>query len=250
MSAHLPSKRTLLGAIAVLSTVAFCFTVDAVDASKLNPALKPGQNFNLTQFKLQLPITSGNGVLEILPQQLTTYASEFFFSDKTTGAMVMWVPSNGAHTSGSKFPRTELRSIKDFTISTANTSLTVAMAVLQTPKRNNVVIGQLKGESDQPLELRWMDGSIVASVKPVFKQTTTPDYAIVKGLKEGEPFTYTMTAKAGTVVVTVNDVPKTIVFDKSWNADKVYWKFGNYCQDNSAVPNNSAKVAVFSFSMK
>ena len=134
----------------------------------------------------------------------------------------MWVPSNGAHTSGSKYPRTELRSNTDFTIGTANTSLTVTMAVLQTPKRNNVVIGQLKGESDQPIELRWIGGAIVASVKPVFKQSTTPDYTIVNGLKEGEKFTYTMTAKNGSVVITVNQVPQTINFDKSWNADKEF----------------------------
>jgi hypothetical protein len=39
-----PLKKSLVDAIAVLSTAAFGFTSQATDAPKLNPALKPGQN--------------------------------------------------------------------------------------------------------------------------------------------------------------------------------------------------------------
>jgi hypothetical protein len=219
-------------------------------AEHLNPSRKPGQNFNLSKFKLQLPVAHGNGVVEIPAAQLPTYTSEYFYTDKTTGAMVFWVPTDGAHTSGSKFPRTELRQTTDFNISTGSTSLAVTVAVLQTPKRNNVVIGQLKGENEQPIELRWIDGDIVASVKTSYKQTKPENLTLVTGLKEGRKFNYTMALQRGVVTITVNGSSKKVTFDKDWDADKVYWKFGNYCQDNSKTAENAAKVAVFAFSLK
>jgi hypothetical protein len=219
-------------------------------AENLSPSRKPGQNFNLKGFKLQLPVERGNGVEEVLFPALSTYSSDYFYTDNKTGAMVFWVPTDGAHTSGSKYPRTELRDTKDFTISTATTSLAVTLAVLQTPQRNNIVVGQLKGESDQPIELRWIEGSVVASVKTAYKQAGVENLKIVSGLKEGAKFSYSMAVEHGLVVIKVNDVEKKLNFDKSWDADKVYWKFGNYCQDNSKSPNNAAKVAVFAFTLK
>ena len=219
-------------------------------AETLSPTRKPGQNFNLKGFKLQLPVERGNGVEEISLPALTTYSSEYFYTDNKTGAMVFWVPSDGAHTSGSKYPRTELRDTKDFTISAATTSLAVTLAVLQTPQRNNIVVGQLKGESDQPIELRWMDGEVLASVKTSYKQPHVETVKLVTGLKEGTKFTYQMSVEHGVVTIKVNDTEKKLNFDKSWDADKAYWKFGNYCQDNSKTPKNVAKVAVFAFTVK
>ena len=142
-------------ALLVILLVGTTALAEDISAEHLSPSRKPGQNFNLSKFKLQLPVAHGSGVVEIPSAQLTTYTSEYFYTDKTTGAMVFWVPTDGAHTSGSKFPRTELRQNTDFNISTGSTSLTVTMAVLQTPKRNNIVVGQLKGENEQPIELRW-----------------------------------------------------------------------------------------------
>ncbi len=237
-------------ALLVILLVGTTALAEDISAEHLSPSRKPGQNFNLSKFKLQLPVAHGSGVVEIPSAQLTTYTSEYFYTDKTTGTMVFWVPTDGAHTSGSKFPRTELRQNTDFNISTGSTSLTVTMAVLQTPKRNNIVVGQLKGENEQPIELRWMDGDIVASVKASFKQTKPENITILTGLKEGKKFTYTMSLQRGVVTLIANGVQKRVTFDKDWDADKVYWKFGNYCQDNAKTADNAAKVAVFAFTLK
>jgi hypothetical protein len=237
-------------ALLVLLLVATTALAEDISAEHLSPSRKPGQNFNLSKFKLQLPVAHGNGVVEIPAAQLPTYTSEYFYTDKTTGAMIFWVPTDGAHTSGSKFPRTELRQNTDFTISTGSTSLTVTVAVLQTPKRNNIVVGQLKGENEQPIELRWIEGDVVASVKTSYKQTKPENLTLASGLKEGRKFTYTMALQRGVVTITVNGSSKKVTFDKDWDADKVYWKFGNYCQDNSKTAENAAKVAVFAFTLK
>lgn len=226
------------------------FAADDAPSEHLSPSRKPGQNFNLSKFKLQLPVAHGNGVVEIPAAQLPTYTSEYFYTDKTTGAMIFWVPTDGAHTSGSKFPRTELRQNTDFNISTGSTSLTVTVAVLQAPHRNNIVVGQLKGEDEQPIELRWIEGDIVASVKTSYKQTKPENITLVSGLKEGQKFTYTMALQRGVVTITVGGKSKKVSFDMDWDADKVYWKFGNYCQDNAKTKENAAKVAVFAFTLK
>lgn len=218
----------------------------------LDPTKTPGQNFNLTGFTLQTPIAaaSGSGVLEVNLPDLSTYTSSNFYTDKTTGAMVLWTPSNGATTPHSHYPRTELRGQKEFNISSATTSETVTLAVLQTPKRNDIVIGQLKGVSGQPIELRWKSGSIVASVKLKCGGKIS-DLPIATGLKVGQQFTFTMSVAKGVVSISANgSSTQKFTFDKSWDKTKVYWKFGNYCQDNSSTSGNGSKVAIYSFSVE
>ena len=254
----------------VLGFVAFVGAADKPAKPKvvssdraLDPTKTPGQNFNLTGFTLQTPIACDSGVLEVTAPSVTptsstrcilgdlpTYTSSNFYTDKTTGAMVLWTPSNGATTSGSHYPRTELRAQKEFNISSATTSETVTLAVLQTPKRNNIVIGQLKGVSDQPIELRWKSGSIVASVKLEYGGSIS-DWTIATGLKVGQQFTFTMSVANGVVSISANgSSTQKFTFDNSWDTTKVYWKFGNYCQDNSSTSGNGSKVAIYWFSVE
>ena len=95
--------------LCILSSIAV-FAVSAV-----NP---PGSYFNLSAFKLQLPLSDGNGgVVEIDQPQLETYSSAYFYTDPSDNGMTFWCPENGAHTSGSNYPRSELRDNTDFTFS-------------------------------------------------------------------------------------------------------------------------------------
>ena len=71
-----------------------------------------GRIFDLSTWKLQTPIPRLplTGVLEIAYPELASYKSKYFFSKvfEPKLGLVMWVPENGATTTGSKFPRCQL----------------------------------------------------------------------------------------------------------------------------------------------
>ena len=90
------------------------FRFAAVPAWALDPSLPPGSNFDLSHWYLQLPVDSnGTNVgtsASISTAQLTNgYTSAWFYTATNDGAMTFWVPDNGATTSGSTHPRSELR---------------------------------------------------------------------------------------------------------------------------------------------
>src|SRR5437867_13232120 len=80
----------------------------------LDPTKPPSGNFDLTHWKLTLPVDSSgvtNGdAAEIQVSQLSTgYSNALYFYTAPDGAMVFWAPVTGATTSGSTYPRSELR---------------------------------------------------------------------------------------------------------------------------------------------
>lgn len=99
----------------------------------LGPALAlspPGVLFNLTSWGLQLPISNGKGgVAQVLQPALKTYTSAYFFTDPTDNGMTFWCPENGATTSGSSFPRSELREEVDFDLSPGRHVLNATISV-------------------------------------------------------------------------------------------------------------------------
>src|SRR5688500_2041929 len=66
----------------------------------------PGDIINLRNWKLTLPI---NNAQEIKPPALKTYESRYFNHPPTCTSVVFKTPIGGATTSGSSYPRTELR---------------------------------------------------------------------------------------------------------------------------------------------
>ena len=75
-------------------------------AQDLDPSLPPSGNFDLTYWKLTRPNnterdenTLSNGY----------FVDGEFYTDPVSGAMVFWCPNDGRTTSGSTYPRTELR---------------------------------------------------------------------------------------------------------------------------------------------
>ena len=76
-----------------------------LDASK-----HPGANFDLSHWKLQLPDASAT---EVSAAELVAgFTNSFFYSDPD-GTMVFSCPVTGGTTSGSTFPRCELREMLD-----------------------------------------------------------------------------------------------------------------------------------------
>ena len=95
----------------------------------------PGQIMNLKGFKLQLPVAGpkAGSVEEILQPQLDSYSSIYFNASADNGVL-FWCPENGAHTSGSTLPRSELREVLDFDLRAGGFhELNVTLAVILIP---------------------------------------------------------------------------------------------------------------------
>src|SRR5947207_8419061 len=89
-------------------------TAPQLPAQTLDPNKPPGENFNLTNFYLGLPVDSTNGTAgpsaSIPAAQLVAgYSNALYFYTSPDGGMVFWAPVTGATTSGSSYPRSELR---------------------------------------------------------------------------------------------------------------------------------------------
>ena len=201
----------------------------------------PGQNFDLGHYKLQLPVAGHRGVEEI--SGLGSYQSKYFYTDPSSGAMVFSCPDNGATTKGTHYPRTELRSLENWTF-TGNHQLTATLAVIQQTGSRDIIIGQIHGDGkgSEALKLRWHDGQIIAGVK-TNPGTSEARQTIVSGIALGEKFTYTIAQQGHNVTVTVNGSRQTFVYGAGWRGETVYFKAGNYLQDNSA--SGSSGIVAF-----
>ena len=123
------------------AALAFGLCISAGHAIAAPPP--PGQLFNLSTFDLQLPVSDGNGgVVTVSAAALKTYTSAYFYTNATTNGMTFFCPINGAHTSGSDYPRSELRERPDFTFEGTHV-MNVTMRVNQVSAKKKITIGQV-----------------------------------------------------------------------------------------------------------
>lgn len=224
--------------------------------SSLDPALPPGRNFDLSHWKLQLPILSSQdpagmkslhvGVDEISSSNLTTYTSTYFYTD-TDGAMRFYAPITGDTTSGSEYPRSELR--ENYTSSQADWYDTYGTAILnatlkvnQVPSTGKVDIGQIHGDvtSNVMTILQYDKGTIRANINfqpSVDSQVSLPFSSV--GLPPSGTINYQLKMVPGAVFVTVNGSTQAMVIDQSaatgWPGYPLYFKAGDYCQGNPST---------------
>ena len=152
--------------------------------STLNPDLPPSGNFDLSHWNLTLPTGSSGHPNVISTSTLTGgYTSQYFYTG-TDGAMVFWCPVTGVTTSGSTYPRTELRETNsdgskyNWNVKDGTATLSATVAVNQVPSSGRVVIGQIHdtgagGIKNRPLIMLVYKynsgtgtGSLVAEVRP------------------------------------------------------------------------------------
>ena len=134
-----------------------CFLLVDNTSRALNPSLPPGGNFDLNHWYLQLPTlngvltgtAAGNVDSASTPQLVAGFTNAYFYT-ATDGAMTFWTPDNGATTSGSAHPRSELRELLNTNDTTVNWTLygqhtlIAQCKVLQVPAdTGKVCIGQI-----------------------------------------------------------------------------------------------------------
>jgi Alginate lyase len=210
----------------------------------LNPNVAPGLNFDLSLWELQEPIGVPKSPTTISSDKLMNgFQDDYFYTDKTDGAMTFWDPITGVTTGNSDYPRSELRELNpngsgaNWPVAGTNT-LSATLAVVKVP--SSVCVGQIHigkviksglPESTKPLlELYYhKDGSLVLGIEnsPSGGQTAHPITTIPLGTK----FSYKIELKGnGKITLTVNGTPKTFTMPSSFNGYGEYFKAGNYDQ--------------------
>jgi len=226
----------------------------AADATK-----PPGTNFDLTHWKLTLPVdasgqTSGTAT-EISAAQLAAgYTNALYFQTGEGGTMVFWCPVNGATTGGSSFPRSELREMLDPTNSEVNWTahgthiLDAQCRVTEVPSSQKVIIGQIHGYSGnaRPLiKLQFFKGRVEAQVKVSpnkdrDRKLTFPEVGLNKDIS------YQIKLQDGRLDITVNEQTQTeniFANEADWTNQTFYFKAGAYCQDNKGRATEGARVS-------
>jgi hypothetical protein len=225
------------------------------------PPPPPGALFNLSSFQLQLPLSNGRGGVEIIqPAALATYTSEYFYTDAATRAMVFWAPENGAHTSGSMYPRSELRQIPNFFLS-GRSQLNVTMAVRQLPSTGAITVGQIhfdkvSGSCSIVIELEYQaPGNLVAHLRDAACRGVLK--TVGSGYRLGESFSFSLTVD-GLAVQAASDSGTMAPYAYDWPISgcgepagkcPLYFKTGDYVQAASNSATKGGVVAISDFSM-
>lgn len=231
-------------------------------AHALDPAAPPGENFDLSHWYLGLPVDASGGTTgksaSIPAARLAAgYVHPEYFKTGADGAMVFWAPVTGATTSGSSYPRSELREQISPPSNTVNWrgfgihTLTAVCKVLEVPSKEKVIIGQIhsKTGNTRPLvKLQYRSGRIEALIKK--SPNADPDAKLqFQQVGLDSPVSYIIRMQDGLVTVEVNGMRQTMdVFDSDpdWAHQEFYFKAGSYCQDNTGPPTEGARVAFYS----
>lgn len=218
----------------------------------------PSKRFDLTHWKLTLPIdasnTYGGHATEISASKLVAGFTDLHFRSADDGAMVFWCPVAGATTEGTKFPRCELREMlkpgdEDVNWTSQGThTLRATCRIKQLPSHPKVVIGQIHGYSGKarPLvKLQHYKNRIEALVK------ISPDSGKDRKLtfadsQPGDDIDYEIRVQDHTLSITVNGQTQTedlMKNDPEWARQTFYFKAGIYPQDNEGPLTEAACVA-------
>ncbi len=244
--------------------VVFCLTQLA--GAALDPSQPPGGNFNLTNWYLGLPVDSTNGTAgnsaSISAAQLTGGYSNalYFYTAPGDGAMTFWAPVTGATTSGSSYPRSELReqirppSNTSNWLAYGNHILSAQCRVTQVPSTSKVIIGQIHGYTGaaRPLiKLQISSGVIEALVKTNSNYDADFKY-VFQNVGVSNLINYQIKMENGLLTLTVNgsnQIANVFLTDPDWATNTMYFKAGSYCQDNTGPTNEGGRVAFYALSL-
>ena len=225
----------------------------AQDTFNLDPTKAPASNFSLSLWNLTLPIDSLGGftgtAMSVNPLAADYQKLPYFYTG-TDGAIIFSAPTNGATTSGSHYPRSELRELASPGVKAAWTvaqggsfSATLAVSELPTTStgaKGRIIIGQIHGPNDELCRLYYdngrlsfyddKSGSVLTQAKFVLKDaagnsTNIPLYA---------KFDYSIVATSTQLTVTASyngvSYQAQEPISSFWPGLALYFKAGAYVQ--------------------
>lgn len=244
--------KVLLAVVVVLAGVALALGTRGVDSVKdlttfgtssggsdegttASPTVEnpkvPAQLLNLTNWKLTLPVGKEQDEADEVEQpKLASFQdSRFFHLNGASDGVVFRANAGGATTSGSGYPRSELREMKkngkdeaDWSNKSGIHTMTIVQAITATPKvKPEVAAGQIHGEEDVVAMVRLEKKHLFVESDGDEVGDLDNDYQL------GTKFKLVMRATPGGVTVTYND-KKTVHVDEVGGGN--YFKAGCYTQ--------------------
>ena len=219
----------------------------------LDPAKAPGENFALSTWYLTLPVDSSEtftGTAAMVNPIPATYQQWPYFYTGSDGAAVFMAPTDGATTSGSHYPRSELRelnadgSLAAWTVAKGGSfSATLAvneLPVTSTGRQGRIVIGQIHGPKDELCRLYYDNGKLYfhddkSGSTLVEKQYDLKSAAgATSQIPLNAQFSYSIRATSSTLTVTAtyNGVAYSASepISSFWPGLSLYFKAGDYVQ--------------------
>lgn len=217
----------------------------------------PGANFDLTHWKLTLPDSSAT---EKSASQLEGgYTDQYFYTDSTDGAMTFWAPVTGGTTSGSSYPRSELREMIDPSDDNVNWTwqgthtLTATQKVTEVPSTGKVIALQIHAFDGAPplVKMQYVNGTIDFLVKQSAAGGTDTHY-VFNGINLNDQYTAEIKVTNGVLSMKVNGVTQThdfVAADPNWKNEVFYFKAGAYTQDNAGTSTEGGRVKIYSLNV-
>ena len=225
-------KRCYLTSTLLLA--ALCGTMAQMQSSGTATTVEklPSAVFDLTNWKLNIPVADANGYSkEIVQPDLNDYSDDNFHVNASGDAVVFRAHANGATTKGSSYPRSELREMQNngndkacWSIAsgggTHTMQITQAVTHLPTQKRH-VVVGQIHDADDDVIVFRLENKKLFIDHNGKDGPVLTSDYQL------GTKFTVKFVAGGGAVRCYYNGM-----FVESYpsTATGCYFKAGMYTQ--------------------
>lgn len=238
-------KKLLL----IIAALVIVFLKPLWERSKLDPALPPGGNFDLTNYSLQLP-SGNNGKMQIIPAGKLAgkagFTNQYFYTDKVDGAMTLMVPHQGVTSPNSTHCRTELREQTQGWRSEGNHSLTGEVAVPLVQERTALAqVYQASGPRKPLCLLEYLAGGQLLLYVEKSPQGGSTTRHPVGQVDPGSKFNFVLSVSDNELNVNINGSNTTVSIPLSFSISTYYFKAGNYDQTSVAgLPQEEAATIV------
>jgi hypothetical protein len=207
-------------------------------------ASRPSQVLDLRNWKLTVPVDSshaGSPDEYLAPELANLDLAPYFTLDATRTGVVFAANAGGKTTSGSGYPRSELREMTNSGLAQANWStssgthtMTITQAVTRlTPVKPHIVVGQIHDADDDVMVIRLEGKRLFVDHNGVDGATLTNDYQL------GTKFTVKIVASGGHVKTYYNG-SSTVADDYAVSTTGCYFKAGAYVQSNLVKGKDAA----------
>ncbi len=195
----------------------------------------PAGVLNLTNWKLTLPVDTAHAGNpdEINQPELSTFQDAYFCVNSTQNGVVFTAPCGGATTSGSSYPRSELREMANngqteasWSTSSGTSAMEITEAITHLPVvKPQIVAGQIHGPSDDVTVFRLEGQHLFIDLNGTAGPTLTSSYNL------GDVFTVKFVAHNGGVDYYYNG---QYIWTYAIKATGCYFKAGAYTQSNTS----------------
>jgi len=206
----------------------------APDGGSTSANKVPAEVLDLTNWKETLPTGASESPKEVTQPALATFSVSPYFIVNAAGDGVQFrAPTNGVTTSGSGYPRSELREMKNDGKDTASWSTTsgthtmfIDEAITAVPEtKKHIVAGQIHDASDDVIVIRLEFPKLFVDINGTTGPTLDANYVL------GTRFTVKFVASGGEINVYYNG-DSSPSYTLSTSKSGCYFKAGAYTQSN------------------